>query len=336
MCQQWGKGLLGEEVNFHLAIELLFESTNYRSGEDDVPDTAESNYENPCSVHGAKVTEMPSKKIEHVKICRSLLSNAYFCRMILTDTHSHLYLDHFKDDFDEVIKRCDEHGVARVFLPNIDLNSVPQMHALVDTDKDRFFPMMGLHPCSVKDDYEAVLDEMESKLRSGEYCAVGEIGIDLYWDKSTLAIQQMAFRRQVAWAKELSLPIVIHARDSFDELFELLDELNDDSLRGIFHCFTGTVEQAQKVLAYGGFMLGIGGVVTFKNSGLDKVVRELPLESLVLETDSPYLAPHPHRGKRNETSYVQIVAQKVADIHETTIERVAEITTANSRTMFGL
>lgn len=255
--------------------------------------------------------------------------------MILTDTHSHLYSDQFDNDFPEVLARCEEMGVKRIFLPNIDLESIPLMHKLQSDRPVMFFPMMGLHPCSVEENFDEVLDEMEKMLREGNYCAVGEIGIDLYWDKTTLAIQQAAFRRQVGWAKELGLPIVIHARDSFDELFELLDELNDDSLTGIFHCFTGTIEQANRVIAYGGFMLGIGGVVTFKNSGLDKVVAELPLDYLVLETDSPYLAPQPHRGKRNESSYLQLVAQKVADMHEISIEKIAEITTANSRKVFN-
>ncbi len=255
--------------------------------------------------------------------------------MILTDTHSHLYSDQFDADFKEVLGRCEEQQIRRIFLPNIDLASIPRMHKLQEDYPALFFPMMGLHPCSVAENYMEVLDTMENMLREGKYCAVGEIGIDLYWDKTTLSIQQAAFRRQVGWAKELGLPIVIHARDSFDELFELLDELNDDRLTGIFHCFTGTLEQAQRVLAYGGFMLGIGGVVTFKNSGLDKVVAQLPLESLVLETDSPYLAPHPYRGKRNETAYLQLVAQKVADIHETTIEKVAEMTTSNSKKVFN-
>jgi TatD DNase family protein len=260
---------------------------------------------------------------------------SYFRDMILTDTHSHLYSDQFDADFKEVLERCEEQHIQRIFLPNIDLQSIPRMHQLQEDHPQLFFPMMGLHPCSVEENYMEVLNTMETMLREGKYCAVGEIGIDLYWDKTTLSIQQGAFRRQVGWAKELGLPIVIHARDSFDELFELLDELNDDRLTGIFHCFTGTVEQAQRVLAYGGFMLGIGGVVTFKNSGLDKVVAQLPLECLVLETDSPYLAPHPYRGKRNETSYLQLVAQKIADIHETSIEKVADITTANSKKVFN-
>ncbi|MCB0762031.1 MAG: TatD family hydrolase [Flavobacteriales bacterium] len=256
--------------------------------------------------------------------------------MVLTDTHSHLYLGQFDEDRQQVMIRCDEHGVKRIFLPNIDLESVPAMNKLVASNPDRFFPMMGLHPCSVDAGFEDVLATMREELSTQRYCAVGEIGIDMYWDKTTLPLQQEAFRIQVGWAKELALPIVIHARDSFDELFDLLDELNDDRLRGVFHCFTGSVEQAKRVLDYGGFMLGIGGVVTFKNSGLDHVVKELPLDKLVLETDAPYLAPHPHRGKRNESSYVSIVAQKVADLHETTLERIAEITTANSFELFKM
>jgi len=195
--------------------------------------------------------------------------------------------------------------------------------------------MLGLHPCSVKEDFHSVLEEMKKELGGSKVYAIGEIGLDLYWDKTTLSIQQEAFRIQVGWAKELNLPIVIHCRDAFDELFDLLEELNDKKLRGVFHCFTGTIEQAKKAIDYG-FYLGIGGVVTFKNAGLDKVVKEIDLQHLVLETDAPYLAPVPFRGKENESSYLRYVAEKVADLHQVSVEEVADITTQNSRVVFGV
>jgi TatD DNase family protein len=199
-----------------------------------------------------------------------------------------------------------------------------------------FIPMMGLHPCSVKDDYRSVLKQLKKIVFEGSYCSVGEIGIDLYWDKSTLSIQQEALREQIGWAKELGLPIVIHARDSYDEIFEVVDELNDASLSGVFHCFTGNVEQAQHIIGYDNFMLGIGGVATFKNGGLDKVLPHLGLDHLILETDAPYLAPVPFRGKRNESSYVRLVADRLAELCEVSTEEVAKQTTANAKLLFSL
>ena len=196
--------------------------------------------------------------------------------------------------------------------------------------------MTGLHPCSVKDNYKEELGHVKKQLDSGKYIAVGEIGIDLYWDKTTLGIQQEAFATQINWAKEMGLPIVIHTRDSFNEIFEVVDELNDDKLFGIFHCFNGTLKQAQKIIEYGGFKMGIGGVVTFKNAGVDKVVKQLDLKHLVLETDSPYLTPTPHRGKRNESAYTRIIADKLSDLFEKPIEEIAEITTDNSKAVFGV
>ncbi len=255
--------------------------------------------------------------------------------MILTDTHTHVYLDAFSEDRDEMMQRAFDKGVQRIFLPHVDRETTADLKQLVADYPNHCFPMMGLHPCSVKEDYHEELRFVKEELASGNYVAVGEIGIDLYWDKTFFKQQVEAFEKQIEWAKELNLPIVIHARDSFDEIFEIVDRLNDNQLKGIFHCFTGTLEQAQHILDYGDFYLGIGGVVTFKNSGLDKVVKQLPLDKLVLETDAPYLTPTPFRGKRNEASYTELVAQKVADIHETAIENVAEITTQNSKTIFG-
>ncbi len=222
-----------------------------------------------------------------------------------------------------------------MFLPNIDSNSIDGMLALENEFPNNCFAMMGLHPCSVKEDYKEELVIVEKHLNKRDFCAIGEIGIDLYWDKSTLAIQQDAFRTQINWAKERNLPFVIHCRDAFDEIFEIMDELNDDKMRGIFHCFTGSIEQANHIISYGGFKLGIGGVVTFKNAGLDKVVEQIDTKHLVLETDSPYLAPTPYRGKRNESSYLINIAERVSDLHQISLKEVAKITTTNSKEVFG-
>lgn len=256
--------------------------------------------------------------------------------MILTDTHTHLYANQFDDDRKEMIQRCFDDDIIRLFLPNIDTTSVDGMMSLVEEYPNNCFPMIGIHPCSVNENWRQELNEYIDLLDKEKFYAIGEIGIDLYWDKTTLGIQQEAFEAQIILAKEKNLPIVIHARDSFDEIFEIIDKHNDENLRGIFHCFTGTKEQAEKIINYGGFMMGIGGVVTFKNAGLDKVVKEIPLNYLVLETDSPYLAPHPYRGKRNESSYLRLIAQKIAELHDTSLEEIAAITTRNSEVIFGI
>ena len=195
--------------------------------------------------------------------------------------------------------------------------------------------MLGLHPCDVKANYKEELDSISKEIAQRKVYAIGEIGIDLHWDKSTLSIQQEAFRTQIDWAKNSDLPIVIHCREAFDEIFEILNELKDDKLRGIFHCFSGTLEQAHKVIGLG-FYLGIGGVLTYKNSGLDKVIQDVSLEHLVLETDSPYLTPVPFRGKPNESSYLVYIAQKLADLKQVSLEEIAEVTTRNSRMVFGV
>lgn len=253
--------------------------------------------------------------------------------MILTDTHTHLYLEELKADRPALMQRALDQKIERLFLPNIDSRSVDSVWSLVSEYPDRCFAMMGLHPCSVKADYEAELSRIEQELEKPIY-AIGEIGIDLYWDQTFLKEQQDAFRRQIQWAKARKLPIVIHCRNAFNEVYEILKEQHDSLLRGIFHCFSGNLEEAQKVIDLG-FYLGIGGVVTYKNSGLDKVIEQLSLEHIVLETDSPYLTPVPHRGKANESSYLALVAQKVADLHQRPIEEVAAITTENSMKIFG-
>ncbi len=256
--------------------------------------------------------------------------------MILTDTHTHLYADEFKDDRSEMIRRAISGGVSRLFLPNIDSNSIPGLFALAKEFPENCFPMMGLHPCSVNEEFQKELKVVEHWLMQRTFYAVGEIGIDLYWDKTFKEQQQYAFEFQVKLAKRHGLPIVIHTRNAFDEAYEIVERNNDKDLKGIFHCFSGTREEADKVIALGGFKLGIGGVLTFKNSGLDKVVEHVDLEHLVLETDSPYLAPVPHRGKRNESVYLRLVAEKVAEIKKESLEQVAIVTTENSRQVFGI
>ena len=256
--------------------------------------------------------------------------------MILTDTHTHLYANQFDEDREEMIQRCFDDEITRLFLPNIDTTSVDGMMELVYQYPENCFPMIGIHPCSVNENWRKELEGYIELLEKTKFYAIGEIGIDLYWDKKTLGIQQAAFEAQIILAKENKIPIIIHARDSFYEIFEIVDKHNDKDLTGIFHCFTGTKEQAKKIIDYKGFMIGIGGVVTFKNAGLDKVVKEIPIEHLVLETDSPYLAPHPYRGKRNESSYLKVIANKIAEIHEISLEEVANKTTENSKAIFGI
>lgn len=240
------------------------------------------------------------------------------------------------------MQRCFDNQVDRLFLPNVNASTIPLVYDLCNTYPGKCFPMLGLHPCDVKGSpdeevfgYKEELERIRQAAAKHTFYAVGEIGLDLYWDKSTLDIQRDAFITQINWAKEWDLPIVIHCRDAFDEIFEVLADEKDEKLRGIFHCFTGNDEQAQEVISLG-FYLGIGGVVTYKNSGLDKVVAGIDLKHLVLETDSPYLTPVPFRGKPNESSYLIHVAQKVADLKQTSIEEVAQITTENSRKIFGI
>lgn len=233
------------------------------------------------------------------------------------------------------MQRCLDNQVQRLFLPNVDSESISMVSELVSEYPEHCFAMLGLHPCDVKESYKTELELIRQAIAKNKIYAIGEIGVDLYWDKTTLAIQQEAFRVQISWAKELNLPIVIHCREAFDEVYELLLSEKDEKLRGIFHCFTGTKQQADLIIDLG-FYLGIGGVVTYKNSGLDKVVQQLDLKNIVLETDSPYLTPVPFRGKPNESSFLTYIAQKVADIKEVSIEIVADITTENSKNIFGV
>ena len=255
---------------------------------------------------------------------------------MLIDTHAHFYLKEFEDDLKDCVQRSKDNGVQQVLMPNVDVESIERMHLLEDGYPDFFKSMMGIHPCYVKKGYQQELDTCKSWFEKRNYCSVGEIGIDLYWDKTTLGIQQDAFRQQIRWAKEFDKPIVIHARESFSEIFDILDEENDDALKGVFHCFTGEVDEAKKVMSYGGFKIGVGGVLTYKKSGLDKTIQQVPLSELVLETDAPYLAPTPKRGKRNESSYLLYIAEKLAEVKQETLKTIAEVTTENARELFRL
>lgn len=255
--------------------------------------------------------------------------------MIFTDTHTHLYSEEFAEDRNEMIERALNNGVKRFFIPAIDSSYTQKMYNLEQQYPDNIFLMMGLHPCYVKENYETELAHVETELAKRKFTAIGEIGIDLYWDKTTLGIQKIAFQKQIQWAKKYKLPINIHCRDAFDEIFEVLELEKSPELFGIFHCFSGTYEQALQAISYN-MKLGIGGVVTFKNGKVDQFLNQIDIKHIVLETDSPYLAPVPYRGKRNESGYVKLVAEKLSEIYQLPIEEIARITTENSREIFGI
>ena len=253
--------------------------------------------------------------------------------MILTDTHTHLYLPEFSSDIDSLLTEAKASGIQRFFLPNIDSTSIDAMHALEKKHPENCFAMMGLHPCSVKENWKEELEMVEKKLSKKKYAGVGEIGMDLYWDKTFVKEQGMVLKKQIELANHYKLPVSIHTRESFEETYTALLDTKKEQPCGVFHCFTGNGEQARRAIDLG-FYLGIGGVVTFKNSGLDKTVSEIDLKHIVLETDSPYLAPAPHRGKRNIPSYIKLVAEKIAVIKNITVEEVAAVTTENSKMIF--
>ena len=255
--------------------------------------------------------------------------------MIITDTHIHLYADDFTSDRDVLVKKAIDKGVQRFFLPNIDSSSVNALKGLCEKYPTHCFPMMGLHPCSVKENWEEEIALVETHLAKEKYYGVGEIGIDLYWDKTFVKEQEEAFKRQIELANQYKLPIVIHSRESFEEIYQILLQKKKEAPCGIFHCFTGNIDQAQRAIALG-FYLGIGGVVTFKNSGLADVIAEIDLKHIVLETDAPYLAPVPFRGKRNLPSYILKVAEKIAEVKKISLEEVAEVTTENSKKIFTI
>jgi TatD DNase family protein len=255
--------------------------------------------------------------------------------MIITDTHTHLYSEQFDDDRADMMQRAIDNGISRFFVPAIDSSYSEAMFNLEKEYPSLVYLMMGLHPTSVKENYLEELQLVKNWLDKRKFYGIGEIGIDLYWDKSFLVQQQDAFKTQIEWAKERKLPIIIHCRESFNEIFEVLEDVNDERLFGIFHCFTGNFEQAKRALSFN-MKLGIGGVVTFKNGGIDKFLHKIPIKNIVLETDSPYLAPVPFRGKRNESSYMLKILDKLVDIYNLTPQEIAKITTQNSIDIFGI
>lgn len=255
--------------------------------------------------------------------------------MFLIDTHAHLYLDAFENERHSVIKNAADAGVKYILLPNIDSGSILSVHTLADEHPGICYPMMGLHPTSVAEDFREQLKTIERELGTREYSAVGEIGIDLYWDKTHQREQEEAFDIQLGWAEEHDLPVAIHMRDSFEALIQVLKLRPRPGLRGVFHCFSGDREQAMQVVGMG-FLLGIGGVITFKNSGLSAAIRDIPRDKIVLETDAPFLAPMPYRGKRNESAYIPLIAGRLAETWQCSVEEVARITTTNACQLFNL
>ena len=255
--------------------------------------------------------------------------------MTITDTHTHLYSSEFDQDRFETINRAIKNGVSRFFIPAIDSSCIQKMYDLEQLFPENIFLMMGLHPCYVKENYLDELAIVEKELASRKFYAIGEIGIDLYWDKTTLEIQKEAFRHQIKLAKKYKLPINIHCREAFDEIFEVLESEKSDDLFGIFHCFSGIYEQALQAISLN-MKLGIGGVVTFKNGKIDQFLNKIDLKNIVLETDSPYLAPNPFRGKRNESGYLNFVVDKLSQIYKVSTDEIARITTENSRAVFGI
>ncbi len=254
--------------------------------------------------------------------------------MILTDTHTHLYSEEFDEDRENIIQSAIDSGVSRLFVPSIDSSYTQKMYGLETQYPENVFLMMGLHPCYVKENYEDELAHVITELAKRKFAAIGEIGIDLFWDKSFLKQQQTVFLKQIQLAKQYKLPINIHCRDAFDEVFEILEQEKSAELWGIFHCFTGDFNQAKQAISCG-MKLGIGGVATFKNGKIDQFLKEIDLKNIVLETDAPYLAPVPYRGKRNESSYIKVIAEKLSEIYQLPIEDIAAITTQNSKDVFG-
>lgn len=250
-----------------------------------------------------------------------------------TDSHAHIYLKEFDADRREVMLRCEEAGVQKIYMPNIDHTSIDNMLEWEAKYPNQCLAMMGLHPCSVKNDFEKELYLVENWLSKRKFAAIGEMGTDLYWDKTFWEQQQEAFAIQVSWAKRYELPIVIHCRESIDETIAMVEQYHDEKLKGVFHCFTGTIEQAKRIVKLG-FYLGLGGVSTFKNGGLDKIIPELDVNTLLLETDSPYLSPGPHRGKRNEPSYIPIIATRVAELLGISLEDLQTATSVNAQNLF--
>ena len=254
----------------------------------------------------------------------------------MTDTHAHLFLDEFSNDLPKVIQRAKSIGITKILMPNIDSSTLDALHRIEKEYDGYCMAMAGLHPTSVKSDYAHQLKLIESCLRTRTYCATGEIGIDLYWDKTRLKEQIIAFEKQLIWAKELNLPVVIHVRESFPYVMESIYKVGTSNLRGVFHSFGGSVEEAEEIIKLNTFKMGINGVVTFKNSSLSNTLLSVPLSYIVLETDAPYLTPVPYRGKRNESAYMIYTAQKLAEIYRLPVNNIAQITTQNANSLFGL
>jgi len=254
---------------------------------------------------------------------------------MFVDTHAHLYLEKFDEDIDDVIAHAKNMNVHKIFLPNIDLASLDDVLSLSHRHGEICFPMVGLHPCSVKEDYKDQLKSMFATMSDTRYFGIGETGIDLYWDKSTREIQIDSFEIQIQTAKDTGLPVIIHSREALDLCIEIISRHQDGNLKGIFHCFNGTVEQCKQVVDLN-FMMGLGGVVTYKNAGLDDMVRAMPLNHMVLETDAPYLSPVPHRGKRNESSYIPVIAGRISELRGTALSEIMETTTINAHNLFGI
>jgi len=255
--------------------------------------------------------------------------------MDLIDTHAHLYLPEFDADIDSVIKNALDNSITKIFLPNIDSSSIQSMLKLVEDSPETFYPLIGLHPTSVKENYQEELNLVKKWLNRNKFWGIGEVGIDLYWDKTFREEQMDAFRQQIGFSVEKSLPVIIHSRESFYEIFSVLEDFKGTRLTGIFHSFTGTISQAIKAVKMG-FKIGINGIVTFKNSGLDKTVYEIGLENLVLETDSPYLAPAPRRGKRNESANLIYIAEKIADVFSCDLDIVKKVTSKNAMEVYKI
>jgi TatD DNase family protein len=257
--------------------------------------------------------------------------------MNFIDTHTHLFASEFNDDIDIVVQNAIDNGVSKMLLPNIDSTTTNNMLQLCNKYPQHCFPMIGLHPCSVKkDNIEKEILHVEEMLNKNNFIAVGEIGLDLYWDTSNLSYQKVAFESQIKLAKKYQLPIVIHVRDSFNEAIEIVEKLNNENLSGVFHCFTGNIQEAERIINLENFYLGIGGVVTFKNGGINKIINQISLDNIILETDSPYLTPAPFRGKRNESKFLVNIAQKMSEIYEIDINEIANKTSSNAINLFKI
>jgi TatD DNase family protein len=261
---------------------------------------------------------------------------------VFIDSHAHIYQPTFNGDIADTIRRSKEAGLSKIILPNIDIESLDRVLKLSSAYPDICLPTVGLHPCDVRENYVEVLEEMKSwayrpeRFPEKKIYAIGETGLDYYWDTTFKEEQKIALRMQVAWALELDLPIILHTRNSIQDTIDIINELHDGRLRGVFHCFSGTLEEAQQIISMENFYLGIGGTVTYKNSQLPEVLKEIPLEKIMLETDAPYLSPVPYRGKRNESSYIPIIAERLAEVKRVALGEVAQLTTANAEALFRI